>query len=288
MSRVPPYSRHVRTVPPLSPTGLSPAVAARSSGLRLEGGFLTVWERYRAPLDPVQPRRRNGGTLGTPTVWACTVSLAATPAPFYFLRVREMFQFPGLPPPPLCVHGGVTRLITSRGFPIRTSSAPSPRAAPRGISLLRHVLHRHERPRHPPNALRHGHTLSAGSPPSPHARVTLLPALYPSAHQHPKASACALLPRLPSSTGKVLRSVSSLRMRRYHCDGSVSRPFGRHTVKRLNALARVHFIFTTNRSFSWIVRGNHWRGIPQCDAENARHISLSVVFFNSTCVSVGA
>jgi len=77
-------------------------------------------------------------------------------------------------------------------------------------------------------------------------------------------------------------------MRRYHCDGSVSRPFGRHTVKRLNALARVHFIFTTNRSFSWIVRGNHWRGIPQCDAENARHISLSVVFFNSTCVSVGA
>jgi hypothetical protein len=156
MSRVPPYSRTGRTVPPLSPTGLSPAPATRSSGLRLEGGLLTVWEPCRSPLACVQPRRRNGGTLGTPTVWACTVSLAATPAPFYFLRVHEMFQFPGLPPPPLCVHGGVTRLATRWGSPIRRSSAPSPRAAPRGISLLRHVLLRHERPRHPPDALSHG------------------------------------------------------------------------------------------------------------------------------------
>ena len=80
-----------------------------------------------------------------------------------------MFQFPGLPPPPLCVHGGVARLATVRGSPIRRSSAPSPRAAPRGISLLRHVLLRHGRPRHPPDALRHGHT-GAGSPPSPPAR----------------------------------------------------------------------------------------------------------------------
>ena len=72
--------------------------------------------------DPVQPRRRDGGTLGTPTVWACTVSLAATPAPSYFLRVHEMFQFPGLPPPPLCVHGGVTWLTTRSGSPIRRSS----------------------------------------------------------------------------------------------------------------------------------------------------------------------
>ncbi len=164
MSRVPPYSRTCRTVPPLSPTGLSPAPAARSSGLRLEGGFLTVSERYRAPSACVQPRRRNGGTLGTPTVWACTVSLAATPAPFYFLRVREMFQFPGLPPHRLCVQRWVTRLIISPGFPIRRSSAPSPRAAPRGISLLRHVLLRHGRPRHPPDALRHGHTLARGRP----------------------------------------------------------------------------------------------------------------------------
>ncbi len=164
MSRVPPYSRYARTVPPLSPTGLSPAVAARSSGLRLVGGFLTVWEPCRPPSTTVQPRVRNGGTLGTHTVWACTVSLAATPAPFYFLRVREMFQFPGLPPRRLCVHRRVARLTTLRGFPIRTSSAPSPRAAPRGISLLRHVLLRRERPRHPPDALCHGHLPTRGRP----------------------------------------------------------------------------------------------------------------------------
>src|SRR3954471_5707353 len=131
MSRVPPYSRNVRTVAPLSPTGLSPAPAARSSGLRLGGRFLTARGACRPPSDPVQPRRRNGGTLGTPTVWACTVSLAATPAPFYFLRVREMFQFPGLPPHRLYIHRRVARLTTLRGSPIRRSSAPSPRAAPR-------------------------------------------------------------------------------------------------------------------------------------------------------------
>ncbi len=67
-----------------------------------------------------------------------------------------MFQFPGLPPPGLCVHPAVAGLTTLRGSPIRRSSAPSPRAAPRGISLLRHVLLRHERPRHPPDALCHG------------------------------------------------------------------------------------------------------------------------------------
>jgi hypothetical protein len=76
-----------------------------------------------------------------------------------------MFQFPGLPPTPLCVHGGVTRLITRRGFPIRTSSAQRPRAAPRGISLLRHVLHRHERPRHPPDARCHGLSTRRGVAP---------------------------------------------------------------------------------------------------------------------------
>lgn len=158
MSRVPPYSRHVRAVPTLSPTGLSPAPAARSSGLRLASALFTAWEACRPPSDPVQPRWRNGGTLGTPAVWACTVSLAATPAPSYFLRVREMFQFPGLPPTGLCVHPGVTGLVTLRGSPIRRPSAQRLRAAPRGISLLRHVLHRHERPRHPPDALDHGYT----------------------------------------------------------------------------------------------------------------------------------
>jgi len=195
MSRVPPYSRYARTVRSLSPTGLSPALAARSSNLRLTSGFLTVWEPCRSPSNTVQPRWRNGGTLGTPAVWACTVSLAATPALFYFLRVREMFQFPGLPPHRLCVHRRVTRLTTSRGFPIRISSAHCPRAAPRGISLLRHVLRRHERPRHPPDALRHGYTHQRGVAP-----VAACPCLLffcsLSPMPTPKTSACSLLPRL--------------------------------------------------------------------------------------------
>jgi hypothetical protein len=216
MSRVPPYSRNARAAPTLSPTGLSPAMAARSSGLRLGWRFLTAWGAYRLPPDPVQPRRRNGGTLGTPTVWACTVSLAATPAPFYFLRVREMFQFPGLPPPPLCVHGGVTWLATRWGSPIRRSSAPSPRAAPRGISLLRHVLLRHERPRHPPDALCHGlhptrdrgvAPVAAGPCPDRASIQTHSP-YRSSAHAAP-CRACALLRSRPLSSSRKVHTQSS-------------------------------------------------------------------------------
>lgn len=128
------------------------------------------------PRTTVQPHKRNAGTLGTLAVWACAVSLAATPVPSYFLRVREMFQFPGLPPPRLCVHRGVILLVTGGGFPIRTSSAPSLHAAPRGISLLCHVLHRHPRPRHPPHALRHGLAQRGVAPvahqPCPHSLST--------------------------------------------------------------------------------------------------------------------
>jgi hypothetical protein len=219
MSRVPPYSRHVRAAPTLSPTGLSPATAARSSGLRLGWRFLTASGRHRSPPDPVQPRRRNGGTLGTPTVWACTVSLAATPAPYYFLRVHEMFQFPGLPPPGLCVHPGVARLTTLRGSPIRRSSAPSPRAAPRGISLLRHVLLRHERPRHPPDALSHGlhfHPRPRGRPrrrrPVPRPRTSTHSSISSPAHT-PKGARRSLLRSRPrSSLRKVLTQRCSLRV----------------------------------------------------------------------------
>src|SRR5947209_10502719 len=65
------------------------------------------------------------------------------------------FSSPAYPHADYVFIGGYQR-STLVGSPIRTSSAPSLRAAPRGISLLRHVLHRHERPRHPPDALRHG------------------------------------------------------------------------------------------------------------------------------------
>ncbi len=81
------------------------------------------------------------------------------------------------------VFTGGSQGITLWGCPIRTSSAPSLLAAPRGISLLRHVLHRHERARHPPDALRHGLTRRRpGLPASPTTRdqLTPQPSLRPS------------------------------------------------------------------------------------------------------------
>jgi hypothetical protein len=232
MSRVPPYSRHVRAAPTLSPTGLSPATAARSSGLRLGWRFLTASGRHRSPPDPVQPRRRNGGTLGTPTVWACTVSLAATPAPYYFLRVHEMFQFPGLPPPGLCVHPGVARLTTLRGSPIRRSSAPSPRAAPRGISLLRHVLLRHERPRHPPDALGHGrhHPVRGVAPVAlgPCRRAPIyLSTLFCSTPRTPpwRTQHCCFALVLAPPLVRSSHSVARCGWETYHRQKAMSRPF---------------------------------------------------------------
>jgi len=55
MSRVPPYSRYARTVLALSPTGLSPALAARSSGLRLARGFSLCGSHAGLPRTPFNP-----------------------------------------------------------------------------------------------------------------------------------------------------------------------------------------------------------------------------------------
>jgi hypothetical protein len=122
---------HRRAAHPLSPTGLSPARAACSNGLRLKDGFLTAWEPCPTPPTAVQPHARNAGTLGTRVVWACTVSLAATPARSYFLRVREMFQFPGLPPRRLCVHRRVAT-FDAAGFPHSETLGSQPaRGSPR-------------------------------------------------------------------------------------------------------------------------------------------------------------
>ena len=92
------------------------------------------------------------------------------------------------------VFTGGSQGITLRGCPIRTSSAPSLLAAPRGISLLRHVLHRHERARHPPDALRHGLARRRpGLPASPttrdhplHNLLVRLPRLLMFAHSRPR------------------------------------------------------------------------------------------------------
>jgi hypothetical protein len=99
------------------------------------------------------------------------------------------FSSPAYPHADYVFIGGSQR-STLRGSPIRRPSAPSLRAAPRGISLLRHVLHRHERPRHPPDALRHGPALARGRP---RRRTSVSASLLFILHTNALASACSLL-----------------------------------------------------------------------------------------------
>ena len=88
----------------MSPTGLSPAVAARSRGVRLSVRFVTPVCRSYNPT----PER---------VVWALPRSLAATRRIISFPRGNEMFQFPRFPPSDLCVQSAVTRYKTGRVAP---------------------------------------------------------------------------------------------------------------------------------------------------------------------------
>ena len=63
---------------------------------------------------------------------------------YLLLRVLRWFSSPG------SLHKGVFQRNT--GCPIRKSRDQSVRAAPPRLSWLRHVLHRHAAPRHPPSA----------------------------------------------------------------------------------------------------------------------------------------
>ena len=83
----------------LSPTGLSPAPAARSSGVRLGPDLLT-----RSPLLPGDEDDRTTPGAHRPAghparpVWAAPVSLAATPGILSAPRGTQMFHFPRFPP----------------------------------------------------------------------------------------------------------------------------------------------------------------------------------------------
>ena len=85
-------------------------------------------------------------------VWADPGSFATTTGVLSFPQGNEMFQFPWLPPPRLCVQRGVTRHHSCGVAPFG-----NPRlrqlAADRGLSQRCHVLHRLATPRHPPCAL---------------------------------------------------------------------------------------------------------------------------------------
>ena len=65
----------------------------------------------------------------------------------------EMFHFPALPPPALCVQAGVTANYGGSGFPIRKSPDQSLVTGSPGLIAGSGVLHRLLVPRHPPCAL---------------------------------------------------------------------------------------------------------------------------------------
>jgi hypothetical protein len=97
ISRVGPYSRNAFTPPAAaSPTGLSPAMATRSSGLRLrpreQRGGCRPLQRVRPT--PVWQRRQ---ATDTRRVWAWPRSLAATEGILFLPRGTQMFHFPRCP-----------------------------------------------------------------------------------------------------------------------------------------------------------------------------------------------
>ena len=65
----------------------------------------------------------------------------------------EMFHFPTLPPPALCVQAGAMGHYAPSGFPIRKSPDHSLVAGSPGLIAGSNVLHRLLVPRHPPCAL---------------------------------------------------------------------------------------------------------------------------------------
>src|SRR5207244_5603015 len=64
----------------------------------------------------------------------------------------EMFHFPGLASPCLCIQHGMNRTSLS-GSPIRTSSDQRSLSTSPKLFAASHVLHRLCAPRHPPSAL---------------------------------------------------------------------------------------------------------------------------------------
>jgi hypothetical protein len=147
ISRVRRYSRNRGTRPVLpSPTGLSPAAAARSSGVRLTR---RLGRRVSRPLPAIRsspaPAAPTGSYAGA--VWAPPRSLAATEGIVSAPAGTEMFQFPACPPR-LARCPGLSRA----GCPIRRSRAHRLPAPPPSISPRGRVLPRPQAPRHPPCA----------------------------------------------------------------------------------------------------------------------------------------
>jgi hypothetical protein len=70
-----------------------------------------------------------------------------------FPQGTEMFQFPWFPLPALYIQTGVPPVLTTVGFPIRTSTDQRSVGSSPWLFAATHVLHRLQAPRHPPLAL---------------------------------------------------------------------------------------------------------------------------------------
>ena len=106
-------------------TGLSPAPAARSSGVPLS---LTSWARGRLP----PPSRSSNPHLAAPVssyarwVWAPPRSLAATRGIFSSPRGTQMFHFPRFPPGLLRVMGRAPTGLPHSDSPGSQAASASP------------------------------------------------------------------------------------------------------------------------------------------------------------------
>jgi hypothetical protein len=109
-------------------TGLSPAPAARSSGVQRTSWLVTRWGSPPHPLaSRTTPCPHRSADHSAGTVWAARVSLATTPRILSFPQGTEMFQFPRFPHAALCVRAGVPRL--NRGGLLHSGTLGSSRGS---------------------------------------------------------------------------------------------------------------------------------------------------------------
>ena len=124
ISRAPCYLGTPPRAQPISPTGLLPPVAARSSAIRLSAEFVTrstaSTSRQVGPTTPARQRRRPM----TPHwfgLFPFRSPLLRESLLLFVPRGTEMFQFPRFPLPALCVQTGVTghdpSLVSQFGHP---------------------------------------------------------------------------------------------------------------------------------------------------------------------------
>ena len=133
---------------PLSPTGLSPSVAALSRDLQLAAGLVTSTSSGRMTCGSYNPHIATAAAYHAIQVSTVPFSLATTKGMVSFPRPTKMFQFGRCPLPGLCVQPGVpgdwSRRVAPFGNPrinvctqlpeayrrvLRPSSAPGAKAS---------------------------------------------------------------------------------------------------------------------------------------------------------------